>query len=49
MSSLPALALLLAFADPSPEAVFAKRIRPIFDSPNPSSGPAATDTPASVG
>src|SRR6187549_1628039 len=37
MSSLPALALLLAFADPSPEAVFEERIRPIFDSPNPSS------------
>lgn len=35
--SPPALALLLAFADPSPEAVFEKRIRPIFDSPNPSS------------
>lgn len=37
MSALPALALLLAFADPSPEQVFEKRIRPIFDSPNPSS------------
>src|SRR5690349_4129070 len=37
MPSFPAFALLLAFADPSPDAVFEKRIRPIFDSPNPSS------------
>ena len=43
MPRLPALAVLLAFAvptvaaDPTPEEVFDKRIRPIFDSPNPSS------------
>src|SRR5688572_7925651 len=37
MSPLPVVALLLAFADPSPEQVFERRIRPIFDSPNPSS------------